>query len=209
MQHLARSAGCGQWIGSCGRTQVCKNYVWSWEQLPLVRTVRACAAQKVIKSNCSPVKVLFFFEKKNEKSSSVHENLWDKLPLSVVLPHTYGPTVMEDQAAFAQSFCRERSKVWDVFKKINKNGKIKAFCTVCEKTLAYIGATTSNLREHLEWHKKYAQSHTAVTLWLTFKRHKKELLGNVSRFVWWILVIYKPEFRPGSYIRQGKEYLTL
>ena len=91
----------------------------------------------------------------------MHEN---KLPLSVVLPHTYGLTVMEDQAAFAQSFRRERSEVWDVFKKISKNGKIKAFCTLCEKTLPYNGATTSNLREHLEWHKKYAQSHTAVTL---------------------------------------------
>ena len=58
----------------------------------------------------------FFFE--NEKSSSMHENLRDKLPLSVVLPHTYGPTVIEDQAAFAQSFRREQSKVWDVFKRI-------------------------------------------------------------------------------------------
>ena len=61
---------------------------------------------------------------------------------------------MEDQAAFAQSFRRERSKVWDAFKKIKKNGKIKAFCTLCKKTLAYNGATKSNLREHLEWHKK-------------------------------------------------------
>ena len=64
---------------------------------------------------------------------------------------------MEDQAAFAlsfRSFRREQSKVWDVFKKINKNGKIKAFCTLCEKRLAYNGVTTSNLREHLEWHKK-------------------------------------------------------
>ena len=70
-------------------------------------------SSKSHKSNCSPVEVLF-----NEESSSVHENLWDKLPLSVVLPHTYGLTVMEDQAAFGQSFRRERSKVWDVFKKI-------------------------------------------------------------------------------------------
>ena len=64
-----------------------KNYVWSWEPLPLVWTARACTAQKVIKSNCSPVEVHFFFFE-NEKSSSVHENLWDKLSLSVVLPHT-------------------------------------------------------------------------------------------------------------------------
>ena len=49
---------------------------------------------------------------------------------------------------------RERSGVWDIFKKINKDGKVKAFCTLCEKELAYNGSTTSNLRDHMDWHKK-------------------------------------------------------
>ena len=31
---------------------------------------------------------------------------------------------------------------------------------------------------------------------LHFSDIKKELLSNVSWFVWWILVIYKPEFHP-------------
>ena len=104
------------WIRQLRADPSVKNYVWSWEPLPLVRTARACTAQKEgggekklhqqpqrkklsffcgcwcnffslppsksRKSNCSPVD---FFE--NEKSSSVHENLWDKLPLCRFAAH--------------------------------------------------------------------------------------------------------------------------
>lgn len=52
------------------------------------------------------------------------------------------------------SLRRERSNVWDIFKKITDGGKVKAFCTLCKKNLAYNGSTTSNLRDHMDWHKK-------------------------------------------------------
>lgn len=52
------------------------------------------------------------------------------------------------------SLRRERSNVWDVFRKRNEGGKTKAFCSLCEKSLSYNGSTTSNLRDHLDWHKK-------------------------------------------------------
>ena len=64
MQHLARSAECGRWIGSCADPSV-KNYVWSWEPLPLVRTARACTAQKV-KVELQSCRGSFFFWKRKE-----------------------------------------------------------------------------------------------------------------------------------------------
>ena len=65
-------------------------------------------------------------------------------------------SVIGDSPAAAPVPClrRERSNAWDVFRKVNKDGKVKAFCTLCKKALAYNGSTTSNLRDHLEWHKK-------------------------------------------------------
>ena len=93
-----------------------KNYVWSWEPLPLVRTARAYTAQKVIKVELQSCRGSFFFLK--------------------------------------------TKRVW-------------ACTRICETN--------------------------SLSLW--------EILGNVSWFVWWILVIYKPYFRPVQYVRQGKEYL--
>ena len=67
----AQPGGAGESAAAGGPK--CKNYVCSREPLPVGANCEAHTVQKVIKSNCSPVEVLFFFE--SEKSSSVHENL--------------------------------------------------------------------------------------------------------------------------------------
>lgn len=41
-----------------------------------------------------------------------------------------------------------RSEVWSVFEKVEDEKKAK--CSLCFKKLAYLGGTTSNLRNNLE-----------------------------------------------------------
>ena len=48
----------------------------------------------------------------------------------------------------------KRSDVWSVFRKVIVEGKEKAKCSLCERTFAYNGSTTSNLKDHIEWDKR-------------------------------------------------------
>ena len=52
------------------------------------------------------------------------------------------------------SVCCEKSDAWNLFKKADVDGQVKALCSLCQKHLKYNGRTTSNLREHMAWHKK-------------------------------------------------------
>ena len=48
----------------------------------------------------------------------------------------------------------KRSYVWSVFRKVIVEGKEKAKCSLRERTFAYNGSTFSNLKDHIEWHKR-------------------------------------------------------
>ena len=128
-----------------------KNYVWSWEPLPLVRTARACTAQKVISRTAVLSRFIFFWKRKEFERA--REPVRHPFSLSFCRTRT-GWQWWKIRLLSPKVFVVSDRRCGTFSKKINKNGKIKAFCTLCEKTLPYNGATTSNLREHLEWHKK-------------------------------------------------------
>ena len=143
MQHLARSVRVRPVNRQLRADPSVKSYVWSLRTVAVGANCEGLHSSKSLKSNCSPVEVHFYWKRKE------FEHAREQTPSLC----RFAAHVRADSEGRSGCFRPKFSSVSDrrcgtFFKKINKNGKIKAFCTLCEKTLPYNGATTSNLNEH-------------------------------------------------------------